>query len=118
MEKINTRPIIIGKVGAQNIYEVTEDELIALEKNSEDSLYLNFALVLLTSALSTLVSYLFIDSSDLSIPTLCFLYCIIGIGFFGGSFLMILWNNKRAYKTKVLRRVRERIEKIELKSLE
>jgi len=105
-----SRPTQVVRANPTKLIEVTEDEYIQIKKHSDDSLYLNFAILLLSSGLSTLIAYLLIDPTGLTMPVLCFLYCVIGIGFLGGIFLMVLWNNKRKMKGGIFHRIDQRLE--------
>lgn len=77
------------------IYEITESELEALERGSPDSLFLNFAVALLSMAIS--LSVTFATTEIKSIQILCVLTILCAIGYvLGLLFLLLWWRNYRS----------------------
>ena len=70
------------------IYQITEGELEIIEGGSPKSVYLNFAILLLSIAASFLMTLLTIKVECIYV---FYIFIIIGgVGFIGGIFLLIL----------------------------
>jgi hypothetical protein len=96
-----------GRVDSVNLYEVKEDELNILENGEPTSIFLNFAIFLLSiafSAILTLCTATF--KSDLI--QYAFLFVSI-IGGLGGFLLAILWLRGRKSIRSIVRKIRDRI---------
>jgi len=70
------------------IYQITEGELEIIEKGSPKSVYLNFAILLLSIAASFLMTLLTIKVECIYVFSIFIIIC--GVGFIGGIFLLIL----------------------------
>ena len=57
-------PVKRGKLNSVTIYDVTENELVILEKGSDVSVWLNFLIFSISVAVSFLVSLLTVDWND------------------------------------------------------
>ncbi len=101
-------PALYGELEPQKIYPVTEDELKVLEIGSDSSIYLNFAIALITSAISALIA--FITVKDLSLKSNAIIFSIIFIGFIGGILLIILWDRSNKSNNSILKKIRARID--------
>lgn len=89
------------------VYDVTDSELETLERGTPGTLYLNFAIFLLSSALSFTVS---LFTATLTNPkTYIVIVVFTIIGFLGGGFLLILWKNSHTSVTKCIENIRKRL---------
>jgi hypothetical protein len=89
------------------IYEVAESELVILEKGSPDSIYLNFAIFLLSMALSFTIALF--TTTTLSTAILIFLIVCVVVGCIGGFFLLILWYRNRSSVSDCIETIRRRL---------
>lgn len=96
-----------GRIETLNIYDVSEAELQALERGSSESLFLNFAIFLLSSAISLLVALL-TTNIESNRTFIVFVVCTV-IAFTGGSFLLALWGWHRRSRSQLFEQIRRRI---------
>jgi hypothetical protein len=89
------------------IYEISDSELDTLEKGSPDSLFLNFAIFLLSVAISLAVAMVTTEAKS-QLTFIIFLVLTI-IGFLGGAFLLILWARDRSSVSKCAKTIRDRL---------
>lgn len=106
---IGDKPLRVrrGRVDSVDLYEVKEHELEVLENGDTNSIYLNFAIFLLSSAVSCVLAI----STATFVSELiqyCFLFVTI-IGFIGGLFLLILWWRGRKSIKTIVSRIKNRI---------
>lgn len=104
-EKVKVR---LGKVDSICLYQVTEDELDILEKGSPSSLYLNFSLFLISSAVSFTASLVFTDITSLKVFTVFVLFTILG--YILGILLFILWYRDFRSSSSISKKIRKRLE--------
>jgi hypothetical protein len=96
-----------ARIERLNIYEVSEEELELLERGSPESLFLNFALILLSTAISLLITLL---TADISSDRVFYVFVIFTvIGFIGGAVLLVLWLWYRQSTTNVFEQIRRRM---------
>jgi len=95
-----------GAFARLTIYEVEESELEILSRGSPDSLYLNFAIFLISIALSFLVTLL---TSEVSSRVFTVFVCVTVIGFLLGIFLLILWFRNRKSVSVLVQKIRDRL---------
>jgi hypothetical protein len=95
-----------ARIGQLTIFDVTESELDIVEKGSPDSIYLNFAIFLLSTAISLTVVLLttVINSNRV---LMVFVVCIV-VGYSGGALLLLLWCRSRNSVTDCIRAIRKR----------
>lgn len=106
---ISDKPLRVrrGRVDSVDLYEVKEHELEILENGDTNSIYLNFAIFLLSSAVSCVLAI----STATFVSELiqyCFLFVTI-IGFIGGLFLLILWWRGRKSIKAIIKTIKNRI---------
>lgn len=103
-EKIDVRR---GRVGSVDLYEVKENELDILESGSPASIYLNFAIFLLSSSITCIASLCFTAyvNNIIQITFICF--SIIGV--LGGILLLILWWNSKESIKQTIKVIRNRL---------
>ena len=102
------RRIKIGRCASFTLYEVTDSELKEIEKGSPNSVYLNFAIFLLTVGSSFLTSLLTFELQ--SITGFCIFVVVCALGFIIGSILLILWYRNRREIRAVIKRIKDRLE--------
>ena len=107
-EQSFTPQIRRARIEIVDIYEVSEYELDLLERGSPDSIYLNFAIFLLSVALSFTVALL----TTTAMSTEVFVIFIVStlIGYIGGAFLLILWRRNRSSVSHCIKAVRKRLQ--------
>lgn len=103
------QPIIKrGRVDSLNIFEIREDELNTIEKGSTTSLYLNFAIFLLSIAASFLIALLTSDFKD-KLFTFTIFCVVTVVGFVIGLILLIMWFREKDEFKEVIKIIRQRI---------
>lgn len=88
----STPAITRAAVGSVCIYDVTEGELEILKQGSPNSIFLNFAIFLLSAALTIFVTLMVTTTSQ---TVFIILVIVLFIALIGGAFLMILWKVSR-----------------------
>ena len=108
-----------AKLDSLKIFEITEKELDTLEKGSNDSIFLNFGIFLLSTSISFLivlltVDFFYTDKDDLIIKFIIFL-CVTIFTFIGSIICLIAWwRNKDDFKTALKDiKARMEVEKVE-----
>lgn len=96
-----------ARIDRLNIYEVSDSELQLLERGSPESLFLNFAIFLLSSAVSLLVALLTTTIESNRVFTV-FVVCT-AIGFIGGLLLLALWGWHRRSRSTIFEQIRQRM---------
>lgn len=95
-----------GTFAELTIHEVADYELESLAHGSPDSLYLNFAIFLLSMSVSFFVSLL---TAFLSSRVFTVFVVITTIGFLSGAFLLIVWLKKRSSVSDLVEEIRSRL---------
>lgn len=95
-----------GSFGELTIHEVADYELENLAQGSPDSLYLNFAIFLLSMSVSFFVALL---TAVLSSHVFTVFVVITTIGFLMGVFLLIIWLKKRSSVSDLVEEIRSRL---------
>ena len=103
----NELTIFRGKVDSLSLYEITDYELNVLEKGSPNSIYLNFAILLLSLGFSFMTALFSTDVQ--SERTFAVFVILSSVGVIGGAFLLILWYRMKSEVTDVVSRIRGRI---------
>ena len=88
------------------IYEISEDELMSIENGSYHSLFLNFSLVLLSVAISLIVSLL---TSEMTDRVFLAFTIVSSVATTAGFVLLILWFIFRKRQKGLCHKIRERI---------
>ena len=96
-----------GRVDSLSLYEITEHELVTLENGSPSSLYLNFSLLLLTTATSFLISLL--TTTIESDRTYAIFVILVVVGYVLGVLLGIIWWRTKQSVSVITKRIRSRI---------
>lgn len=99
--------IIRGRVDSMLVYEVTENELSTLEKGNPNTIFLNFAIFLLSTASSFLIALL--TTTPESERTFIVLTIITVVGYIIGVLLLILWYRGRHSVAELIRTIKSRI---------
>ena len=89
------------------IYEISEDELVTLEKGSPDSIYLTISIALLSTAISCSVAApsMHIEYQKLLIAFVSF----IVLGYVVGGALMVLWLKSKSSVSSCVKTIRNRL---------
>lgn len=93
--------------GELTLYEITESELELLERGPPDSLFLNFAISLLSVAIS--LSVTFATSTIPSDRAFMVLVLLTIVGYVAGLLLLILWWRTHRSKLAVAAAIRLRL---------
>lgn len=96
-----------ARISQLTVYDVTDTELEVLERGAPDSLYLNFSIFLLSSALSFTVSLFTATITNANIFTVIVVFTVIG--YLGGIFLLLLWKKSHTSVTKCVESIRKRL---------
>ena len=89
------------------VYDVSESELEILERGSPDSLFLNFSVFLISSAISFTISLLTTNFPTQSVFTVFVVFTIIG--YVGGIFLLLLWRRNHTSVKNCVETIRRRL---------
>lgn len=100
--------VCVHKVDEIAIFEVTEAELDNLEKGRLADIYLQFAIFLLSTALTTTITIFTVTFNSRMMETL-FICCSV-IGFIIGIFLLLIWYKNKDSVKGVIEKIRSRSE--------
>lgn len=96
-----------ARIDRLDIYEVSEAELQLLERGAPESLFLNFAIFLLSSALSLLVALV---TTKIEANRLFDVFVILAsVGFIIGGLLLGLWCWRRRARSTLFQQIRRRM---------
>lgn len=96
-----------GKVDSVDLYEVKENELEILSNGDTNSIFLNFAIFLLSLSFSSILS---ICTASFNKPIFQTLFLIITVvGGLGGIFLLFLWWKGRKSIQAIVKKIKDRI---------
>jgi hypothetical protein len=96
-----------ARIESLNIYELSEEELELLERGSPDSLFLNFAVFLLSTGISLLTALL---TTDIPSERLFSVFVVVTVlSFLSGTVLLFLWRWYRRSTTKIFEQIRRRM---------
>ncbi len=95
-----------GTFAQLTIYEVAEYELDILAHGSPDSLYLNFAIFLLSVGISFLIGLL---TAVLSPRVFTIFVVITTVGFLIGLLMLIIWLKRRSSTSDLVGKIRSRL---------
>lgn len=117
MDETNSKsefaPVIIrARIGNLNIYEISEGELEILEKGPPGSIFLNFAIFLMSMALTLIIALLTIDINS-NLTYIIFVLLTI-IGFVAGILLLLLWYRDNKSINKLTSKIRKRLPREEV----
>ena len=96
-----------GRVESVDLYEIKDSELDLLEKGSPADLQLNFAIFLLSSAISAICTLATATFSNTTIQTVFIVVTVVGLLL--GVYLLIAWWRNRTSLKSVADRIRQRI---------
>ena len=105
----DSKPLRIrrGRVESVDLYEITDNELDALEKGTPAELQLNFAVFLLSVAFAAISSLLTASFPSKTIETIFIVISVSGILI--GAYLLIAWSRTLSAVKDLCQRIRERI---------
>lgn len=104
-EKVNVRR---GRFDSLCIYDITEGELDTIKKGSPNSLYLNFSIFLLSTAISFLISLITNDYSNRLTAFIIFTI-ITAVGFVLGILLIIMWFRTKNEFDETIKKIKNRM---------
>jgi hypothetical protein len=96
------------KFDSLTLYEITETELEIIEKGSPSSIYLNFAIFLISIASSFLISLLTANYDNKQNVFIVFLLITI-IGFVIGLLLIALWLKTKNDFNQTIKKIKDRV---------
>jgi hypothetical protein len=96
-----------ARIERLDIYEISETELQILERGSPDSILLNFAILLVSIAVSFLVALL--STEIQSSRTFAVFVIVAVVGFITGAVLLALWAWYRRSTTTIFEQIRRRM---------
>lgn len=100
-------PVRRGKVSSIIIYEVREDELRLIEQGGAAADKLNFAIGLISSAITALIAILSTDIK--SGYTQFFFIALTLFGFILGIYFLVSWNRNKKSVPEVVSEIRKRL---------
>ena len=95
-----------GRVDSLSLYEITDYELDVLTTGSPSSIFLNFAIFLISVASSFLVALL---STTIANRVFTVFVVVTVLGFIIGIVLIGLWARNRKSMSEIIRRIKARI---------
>ncbi len=100
-----------GTYAHLTLYEVEKSELELLAQGSPDSLYLNFAIFLLSVAVTALVALFTLPTDKTSPVSMTFIVFVVitVLGFIIGIFLLLLWLKKRRSVSALVQEIKSRL---------
>ncbi|MCK9400655.1 MAG: hypothetical protein M0Q51_11775 [Bacteroidales bacterium] len=101
-----------ARIDHLNIYEISEGELETLKKGSPGSIFLNFAIFLIGSALTLIVAIL---TTNVKSNLTFIIFVILSIlGFLAGILLLFLWHRNNKSITQLVDIIRKRLPREEI----
>lgn len=100
-----------GAYARLTIYDVEESELELLAQGSPVSLYLNFSIFLLSTAISFLTALLTLPDNQSAEASKRFIVFVVitAVGFVAGIFLLFLWLKQRKSTSELVMRIKNRL---------
>ena len=96
-----------AKYGSLSLYEITEDELDALEQGSPESIYLNFSIFLISIAISFIIAL--VTTKIDSIKIFIFFIVVTVVSLLIGIALLTIWLKNHSFRSKIIMRIRDRM---------
>jgi NADH:ubiquinone oxidoreductase subunit K len=96
-----------GRVAQLTIYEISEIELETLAQGAANSIYLNFAIFLLTVSVSFTIALLSTNIASNRVFTVFVVIAVVGA--IGGIFLLLLWFRTRKSISDLMHTIKERL---------
>ena len=99
--------IRVGKIGVLKVHQISDEELTMLVEGAPQSLYLNFAIALLSIATSFLISLL---TTTITSDRVFIVFIVITlVGFISGLILLLLWWKTRRLISNLADTIRKRM---------
>lgn len=96
-----------AKFDTLTIYEISEEELLIIEKGSPDSIYLTISIALISFAMAIFCSLLVTDIKSSIVMTLYIV--IVVVGFVVGGIMLLLWNKSKDSVSICVANIRRRL---------
>jgi len=97
-----------GRVDSILLYEITDQELDLLATGLPSSIFLNFAIFLLSVAMSFLIALL--TATILSLRIYNVFVILVVVGFISGFILLCLWYRNRIPTARIVKKIKKRIQ--------
>lgn len=99
--------IVRGRVDSVSVYEVTESELSILENGPPSSIYLNFAIFLLSVAASFLIT---LSTTNIASDRVFTIFVVVtAVGFIAGLLLLLIWYRSHRSLSAIIQTIKKRI---------
>lgn len=108
--------ILRAKIDSLSVYEVTDSELKTLERGSPSSIYLNFAILLISIGFSFFISLVSLDIESVKLFSTFLVFTLVGG--IGGVVLLFLWYRERGEVSDVIKSIQDRIPQSETVKVE
>lgn len=108
--------ILRAKIDSLSVYEVTDSELKTLERGSPSSIYLNFAILLISIGFSFFISLVSLDIESVKLFSTFLVFTLVGG--IGGVVLSFLWYRERGEVSDVIKSIQDRIPQSETVKVE
>lgn len=96
-----------ARLDTLNIYEISESELEILERGSPDSVLLNFAIFLLSVAVSFTIA---LSTTTIRSDRVFYVFVLVAlVGFVIGLLLLFIWRRNRQSLASVVAAIRNRM---------
>lgn len=93
-------------VGFINVYEITDGDLEIIERGSNNLIYLNFSISLISIAISFLIALVTCDFKSIITQNIFIIVTIIG--FLGGLFFTIMWVKTKDDVKATIKKIKDR----------
>lgn len=104
-----------ARIDCLNIFEISEGELEMLEKGSPGSIFLNFSIFLIGSALTLIIALL---TTDIKSNNTFIIFVVLSVvGMLSGLLLLILWYRNNKSILKLVETIRNRLPREEIPPL-
>lgn len=97
-----------GRIGQFKLYEVAEHELLLLEKGSDASIWLNFAIGSVSILFSILAAILTLDASQSPNAFIVFV-AIIVVTAIASAICIVFWHKTRNTGNEIIKTIRDRL---------
>jgi Na+/melibiose symporter-like transporter len=97
----------LAPMGDLLIYQISEDELRQLEQGSSATIFLNFALPLISTGLSFLVALLSTNVSEIRVFIVFVVVCVVTL--IAGIILLALWYRQHRSSQQLSDQIRKRM---------
>ena len=108
--------IVMGKIDSLSVFQISDSELKTLERGSPSSIYLNFAILLISIGCSFFISLVSIDIQSVKLFAAFLVFTLVGG--IGGVILLLLWYRERGEISEVIQSIQSRMPRSETVKVE